>query len=397
MRCSLFFQLFVCFSHLRGTLMWLNMTDGHNCRLECLNDYLYTIRCELNMTSEPRPHDALYWLEFHDELETFECALTSQTYSWLCVLNLYTRVEHTFMDTDFFQISLNYSFHGNNGSTVLKKVYMPVKNIQPVPPSKLMLLWKPDEAVFHWLSGYIENVMLVPFLQYQLSIHRTNKVLDVHSFQTNVSVPMSTFEPDTNYTAHLRSAPYGTSYKGVWSHWGPAIYWRTGRTKKVKLDTAATGPEADTLDMSFARVWLALFLLPLILFCYFSYTRWKRYVLNPGPAPHIGDFKCLGMLPENVGELLQKEESLQIDHLTEEPNPTQYKNMSNVNDSSGHTPITGSPRSPSTLQCSVDSKVSMSSWMQVLMSAENGSVTYSDDYCTLSHALSEHAVNTHKH
>lgn len=107
--------------------------------------------------------------------------------------------------------------------------------------------------------------------------------------------------------------------------------------------------------------------------------------------------QCLGMLPENVGELLQKEESLQIDHLTEEPNPTQYKNMSNVNDSSGHTHITGSPRSPSTPQFSVDSKVSMSSWMQVLMSAENGSVTYSDDYCTLSHALSEHAVNTHKH
>lgn len=99
------------------------------------------------------------------------------------------------------------------------------------------------------------------------------QVLDVHSFQTNVSVPMSTFEPDTNYTAHLRSAPYGTSYKGVWSHWGPAIYWRTRRTKskylsplvvshdlnpstnwligflglflwcaEVKLDTAATGP-----------------------------------------------------------------------------------------------------------------------------------------------------------
>ncbi|KAF4087573.1 hypothetical protein AMELA_G00072000 [Ameiurus melas] len=371
MGCIIFFQLFVCFSHLWGMLMWLNMTDGHNYSLECLNDYLYTIRCELNMNSEPRPRDALYWLEFHDEPETFECALTSQTYSWLCVLNRSTRVEHTFMDTDFFQISLNYSLHGNNGSTVLNKGYMPVKNIQPVPPSKLMLLWKPDQAVFHWLSGYNENVMLVPYLQYQLSIHWTDKVLDIRSFQTNVSVPMSTFEPDTNYTAHLRSAPYGTSYKGVWSHWGPAIYWTTNK--------------ADTLDMSFPRVWLALFLLPLILCCYFSYTRWKSYVLNPGPAPHIGDFKCLGMLPGNVDELFRKEESLQIDSLTEEPNPTQYKTMSDVNDGS-----------TINLQSSMDSKVSMSSWMQVLMSAENRSVTYSDDYCTLSHALSEHAVNTHK-
>ncbi|KAB5586628.1 hypothetical protein PHYPO_G00003880 [Pangasianodon hypophthalmus] len=371
MRFVVFFQLFVCFSHL-----WRipNVIHGRNYSLECLNDYLFTIRCELNMTSEPCPHNALYWLEFYDEREPFECVLTSQTYPWVCVLNLSTRVVDPFMDTDIFQISLNYSFHGNNGSEILDTGYKPVNYIQPVPPSNLTLLWKPDKAVFHWLSGYKEGIMLIPKLQYQLSIHRNGKVLNVRSTQTNVSVPTSTFAPNTNYTAHVRSVPGQVHYKGVWSHWGPAIYWTTGPTNKT-----------DTPDMSLATVWLALFLLPLILLCYFSYTRWKRCVLNPSPAPHIGDFKCSAMAPENVGELLWKEESLQIDSLTEEPNSALFEKMSNIYNSSGNTSIAGSPRSPSMFQSSVDSKISMNSWAQTLLSTEKGSVTYSDDYCTLSH------------
>lgn len=84
------------------------------------------------------------------------------------------------------------------------------------------------------------------------------------------------------------------------------------------------------------------------------------------------------MLSAHVSELLQREESLQIDNLTEEVdsapqmNPNQYENSSNVN-----------------------VKVSMSSWMQALMSAEKGSVMYSDDYCTFSHTISGQAVKTH--
>lgn len=87
------------------------------------------------------------------------------------------------------------------------------------------------------------------------------------------------------------------------------------------------------------------------------------------------------MLPE-IGELLQREESLQIYSLTEDVD-------------SGHTSVADSPTSPSMLQSAVGSKDSTGSWVQVLMSAEKASVTNSDEYCTLSHTLREHAVNTH--
>ncbi|XP_058262242.1 interleukin-4 receptor subunit alpha isoform X2 [Hemibagrus wyckioides] len=374
MRFSLFSQLVVWFSQTWGILMCLNIESAHIHSCQCLNDYLFTIRCELNMTSETRPHDALYWLEFYDEREPFVCVLTSQTDPWVCVMNLSTRVEGTFTDTNLFQISFNYSLHGNNNSFVLKNFYKPVDFIQPVPPSNLTLLWKPDEAVFHWLSGYDESIMLVSKLRYQLSIQRKGGVFEVESFETNMSVPVSTFAAYTDYTAHVRSVPHQIHYRGVWSHWGPAISW-------------TTGPINETV--SSATVWMALFVLPVILLFYFSYTRCKRCVLNPSPAPHIGDFKCSIMLPEKVGDLLQREESLQIDNLIEEPNPAQLEKTNDVNDGSNHASFTGSPRSPSMLQSSVDSKVSMGSWTQTWMSAEKGSVTYSDEYCTLSYPISE--------
>ncbi|GAA6087455.1 uncharacterized protein LOC113652114 isoform X1 [Tachysurus ichikawai] len=370
MRFSHFSQLFVCFSHPMGILMCLNP----NRSWKCLNDYLYTIRCELNMPSDTQPHDALYWLEFYDEREPFECVLMSHTSPWVCVMNLSKRVEETFMDTDFFQISLNYSFHGKNDSVVLETGYKPVRYIQPVPPSHLMLLWKPDEAVFHWLSGYDDDIMLVPQLQYQLSIQGNGKVLDIHSSLNNLSVPMSTFAPNANYTAHVRSEPHQIHYKGVWSHWGSTVYWTTGSTS------------TDDPVTSLAPVWMALFALPIVLLFYISYTRCKGCLLTSSPAPHIGDIKCSVMLPENLGDLLQREESLQIDRLIEEPNPTWFE----ANDGSSQTSFASSPTSPS-----------MGSWAQAWMSVEQGStVMYSDEYCTLSHTPSEHGGNanvTHAH
>lgn len=124
-----------------------------------------------------------------------------------------------------------------------------------------------------------------------------------------------------------------------------------------------------------------------------------RYELD-SHAIHDDDLccQCLAMLPENVSELLKREESLQIDILTEvdsapQMKPTQYISTSSTNDD---TSFAGSLRCSSMLQSSVGSKISMNSWMQALMSAEKGSVMYSDDYCTLSHAIIEHAVKTHK-
>ncbi|XP_047667405.1 uncharacterized protein LOC113652114 isoform X2 [Tachysurus fulvidraco] len=364
-------------SHWGPTVSWTTGSTSNPIRSwKCLNDYLYTIRCELNMTSETLPHDALYWLEFRDEREPFECVLMLHTSPWVCVMNLSTRITEPFMDLDSFQISLIYSFHGKNDSVLLATDYRPVYYIQPVPPSHLMLLWKQDEAVFHWLSGYDDKIMLVPYLRYQLSIQGNGKVLDIHSSLNNLSVPMSAFAPNTNYTALVRSEPNQIDYKGVWSHWGPTVSWTTGSTSNDPLT-------------SLAPVLMTLFALPIVLLFYFSYTKCKESLLTSSPAPHIGDFKCSVMLPTNVGDLLQREESLQIDTLIEEPNPTWLEKMKEADDGSSQTSSTITPTSP----C-------MGSWAQAWTSVEQGSVMYSDEYCTLSHTPSEHGGNdnvTHAH
>lgn len=66
------------------------------------------------------------------------------------------------------------------------------------------------------------------------------QVMDIHSTLTNVSVPMSVFVPNANYEAHVRSKPQA-DYKGVWSHWGPAIHWTTG-SANVKKSTGLGEP-----------------------------------------------------------------------------------------------------------------------------------------------------------
>lgn len=96
--------------------------------------------------------------------EPFECVLMSQTYPWVCVLNLSTRVEDPFMDVDRFQISFNYSFHDNNGSAVLNTNYMPVQ-------------YSKKHAHAHTHTNILCVYGFIPYdvciLQFSLSLHRT--------------------------------------------------------------------------------------------------------------------------------------------------------------------------------------------------------------------------------
>ncbi|KAL7886809.1 hypothetical protein AOLI_G00045300 [Acnodon oligacanthus] len=99
-----------------------------NYSLECLNDYLFTITCVLTVSSDLLPHGATSWLEFYDYREPYRCVLTAQAHSWVCELDLTLLVDYTFTDADFFQISLNSSYHGNSSSAVLEEIYKPVKH-----------------------------------------------------------------------------------------------------------------------------------------------------------------------------------------------------------------------------------------------------------------------------
>ncbi|XP_036447183.1 interleukin-21 receptor isoform X2 [Colossoma macropomum] len=381
---------FVRFSHLWGNLMPL----GGNYSLECLNDYLFTITCVLNVSSDLLPHGATSWLEFNDNYrEPYQCVLKTQAHSWVCELDLTLLVEYTFTDTDFFQISLNSSYHGNSSSAVLEEIYKPVKHIRPVPPSNLSLLWKTDRVVFHWLSGYQENASLIQNLQYELSIHANGQVVHVHPVDTHVVVEMSSFLSHTSYMACVRSAPNQMHYRGVWSHWGPAVHWTTRAVSK-----------GETLDSSFSRIWFAVFcLLPVLflLLSYIPYYRWKKHVLIPSPTPYIRDFKRCAMLPGIANELLQEEESLKIDSMIEDsdstpsPSPVHYEKMRSVHDQSEHPFITSAAPfvSPSMLLSPAGTEISFSSWLEDFAAAETGSVTCSEDYCTLSHTHTEQATN----
>ncbi|KAL7886811.1 hypothetical protein AOLI_G00045320 [Acnodon oligacanthus] len=370
----------------------MSLEGLQNYSLECLNDYLFTITCVLTVSSDLLPHGATSWLEFYDYREPYRCVLTAQAHSWVCELDLTLLVDYTFTDADFFQISLNSSYHGNSSSAVLEEIYKPVKHIRPVPPSNLSYLGKTDHVVFHWLSGYQENTSLVQNLQYELSIHGDGKVIDVHPVDTHVVVEMSNFVPHRSYMARVRSVPNQIHYRGVWSHWGTAVHWTTGDNSK-----------GETPDSSFSSIWFALFcLLPvlLLLLSYIPYYRWKKQVLIPSPTPYIRDFKRCEVLPGMVGELLQGEKSLKIDSMIEEsdsipsPSPVHYEKMRSVPDQSEQPFITSAApfASPSMILSPAGTEISFSSWLEDFAATDTGSVTYSEDYCTLSHANTEQAT-----
>ncbi|XP_007232999.3 interleukin-4 receptor subunit alpha [Astyanax mexicanus] len=383
------FLAFVCFSHVCGNLMSL----GGNYSLQCLNDYLFTISCELNVSSDLLEHGATSWLEFYDLRDPFRCMLRARARSQVCELDLSVlMIEDTFTDTDFFQISLNSSYHGNSSSAVLDTDYRPFKHIRPVTPSNLTLLWKEDGAVFHWLSGYEKNTSFVQSLQYQFNIQNNNRVHNVHPVQTRVVVAVSEFLPHTEYMARVRSQPKQPHYEGVWSHWGPAIHWTTGAIHK-----------GDTQDTTFPGIWFALFcLLPLLvlLLSYLPYSRWKKRLLIPSPAPYIRDLKSCAVLPGIVAELLQREESLKIESMIEYSDhaspcsPAGYEKMKSVGDCSEPTFITpsGPPASHIMLYSPAGAELGSGSWLKDFTTVERGSVTCSEDYCTLSPTDTENST-----
>ncbi len=88
------------------------------------------------------------------------------------------------------------------------------------------------------------------------------------------------------------------------------------------------------------------------------------------------------MLSGKMRDILQGEESLQIDILTESrdtpPQPTSfdYKNVREIDEH----------ESPSMPQSPVSSEVDSGCWIRDFVSTERGSITCSEDYCTLSNS-----------
>ncbi|XP_066538412.1 interleukin-21 receptor [Hoplias malabaricus] len=371
------------------------MHPGGTYHLECLNDYLFTITCVLNASTDLQAHGATSWLEFHQLSEHYRCELKEEGHWRVCELDLSGQTEGSFTDVDIFTISLNSSYHGNNSSAILNPKYRPKANIRPLPPSNLSLLWETDRAVFNWLSGYQRNSLFVRNLQYQLSIHGNNQILDLHSTNRCVVVDVSSFAPETTYMVRVRSEPNQVYYKGVWSQWGPAIRWTTDGSK-IR--------EKVTRDSSISSFWFACFcLLPVLglLLSYIPYHRWKKQVLSSSPTPYIRDFKRCALLSEIESELLKGEESLKIDSMFEDTDsapslsPPENK-RSNVYEQFAPAFIPSSPTSTSSnvLLSPAECHLSMtSSWLNNSSAVEFGSVSCSDDYCFIAHTHPEQASN----
>ncbi|XP_043082265.1 interleukin-4 receptor subunit alpha isoform X2 [Puntigrus tetrazona] len=306
----------------------------------------------------------------HNHTECHDCVLKMGEQSFTCELDLSPHV--IFSDVDSYRISLHSGYHGNNFSVVLDADFMPIKHIRPVPPSNLSLLWENDRALFQWHSGYDDYILLIPHLQYQLGIYSQHKLYEVETVEQQVYVDEFRFEPHTNYVIRVRSRPDQEDYKGVWSPWAPALHWRS-------LDI-----HNETPGRSFHIAWyLLLSPLLLVLLSCIPFARWRKNDYIPSPAPYFRDWdvdvQLRSKLSGNLRDIMQGEESLQIDMLTEStdtpPQPTSL-----------YCGSLGEMESPRTPQSPVGSEVDSGCWIRDFVTTERGSITCSEDYCTLSSA-----------
>ncbi|XP_059391273.1 interleukin-9 receptor-like isoform X2 [Carassius carassius] len=369
MHCSPFILTLVCFSDILVNYI----TWGDQYSLECLSNYLSNITCSLNISAESRGNKSSYWLQFSTFDGHYDCTLKMGEQSLLCEMDLSPYV--VFNDVESYRITLHSGYHGNNFSIELDAGFMPRKHIRPVPPSDLSLLWEKDGALFQWQSGYNADSSSIPDLQYQLSIYSQHKLYEVEAVEQKVYVEESRFEPHTNYTVHVRSRPDQVYYKGVWSLWAPALHWRSGDIYK------------ETPGGSFPVAWYLLLVpLPLILLFCIPYSRWRKNGYIPSPAPYFRDWdvdvQIRSMRSGKMRDVMQGEESLQIDILTEstdtplQPTTVDYEDMGEIDEH----------ESPSMPQSPVGSEVDSGCWIRDFATTGRGSITYSEDYCKLSNS-----------
>ncbi|XP_055038972.2 interleukin-4 receptor subunit alpha isoform X1 [Misgurnus anguillicaudatus] len=365
----------LCFSVILGT-----SGDGYN--LECFNDYKSTISCSLNVSAVSTDNTSAYWLQFSSFDEYYNCTLTRREASLVCILDLGPEV--MFTDTDSYSISLHSGCHGNSCSVALNGDYVPKKHVRPLEPHNLSLLWNKTGAVFQWQMELYTGSLIIKYLQYQLNIYsKDSEPYNVEVSDQNVSVETSRFKPHTNYTARVRSRPYPDYYNGVWSHWSTSLHWNSGNIHE-------SSPEG-----SFHAI---MYLLPIslaLLFC-FSYSRCRKQEYIPSPAPYLRawnvDAQIQTLQSQKVSDIMHGEEALQMDILIENkdtppPLTTLEYEMMEMTDGQRST-----PKSPSMLHSPEGSEVDSGCWIRDAMATQRGSITCSEDYCTLSQSQNTYGV-----
>ncbi|XP_067290726.1 interleukin-4 receptor subunit alpha [Pseudorasbora parva] len=366
MHRSSFILTSICFSD----ILAIFITFGDQYSLVCHNNYISNITCSLNISAESQGNASSYWVHFSSYNEEHDCTLTRRQQSLLCELDL---SHEGFTDTDHYTFSLRSGNHGNNFSIIGDGAFTPKDHIRPVPPSDLSLLREHDSVVFQWQSGYDPDNSLISHLQYQLSVYSEHKLYEVESADLKVYVEESRFEPHTNYTVRVRSRPDQTDYDGVWSLWAPVLNWRSGYIHKETPETSYH------IAWYFLPLPFLLVLLPCI-----PYARWRKDDYIPSPAPYFRDWdidaQICSMLSGKTGDVMQGEESLQIDILTESTDTPPHLTMGTDNQDDP------TPQSPCMPQSPVGSEVDSGCWIRDFVATERGSITCSEDYCMLSNS-----------
>ncbi|XP_030611143.1 interleukin-21 receptor [Archocentrus centrarchus] len=316
-----------------ANIIWLHGTPvtGADYNVHCVNDYLFTVNCSLRIAPSENTSNSnsSYWLSFTETVEEtqYKCMLTRTKEDYFCTFKTSDGIsEHNhvdiFGDLDGYKISLCHD--GNEECEtceVLHEEYQPVNHIKPVAPCCLSVSHNSSQHHFTWKSIY-ENYSTVTDLpnnlQYQVRYYKREehevKLHDIYTESTSYSVDDQNFVPDTEYGARVRCTPTQASYKGEWSDWSIEAHWRT----KPAMNGFSTHMSKKVLIPICGLVAIVL------LVCYAPIKKWKQNVFIPTPAPYFhtlysdcqGDFKSWVVTHENTADMLEKEETLQIDILT---------------------------------------------------------------------------------
>ncbi|MEQ2240546.1 hypothetical protein ILYODFUR_016160 [Ilyodon furcidens] len=310
---------------------WLQGDPAADYNLECVNDYLFTINCSLNVNTSVS--NKTFWLAITDTMDRreYKCLLTNTTAVFFCSIDRSLMPDddytETFTDLDEYDISLCQS-QDNKAETceLLEEEYMPALHIKPNAPCCLTVSHNSSRHHFTWKSTYEKHsseTYLAENLMYQLQIYQTG---GKHRLRTNIinrnsrmhSVEDENFDPDTEYAAKVRSSPNMGHYKGQWSDWSSEVLWRT----EAAADAVPVNGFIYNLPMVFVILCAVMVLL---LVCYGSARKWEHSTFIPTPAPYFhtlykdcqGDFKSWVVMQENPAEVLKAEEALHIDTLIE--------------------------------------------------------------------------------
>ncbi|XP_024862185.1 interleukin-21 receptor isoform X1 [Kryptolebias marmoratus] len=313
---------------------------GEDLNLQCVNDYLYTINCTLDIAP---PEDASvssrsYWLTITDLYENsmYLCPLENTTEGYFCSVNKLDETPDvdTFTDVDAYSIALCQDEDGGSESCEgLEDEYEPVSHIKPNAPCCLAVGQNSSRLLFTWRSSYEDYssfTELMKDLQYQLLIYETD---DTHKAGTYVNTDDTLYSvdrrflPDEEYAARVRSSPNMVHYQGQWSDWSSEVLWRTDPA--VEDDGHIPYEDADKPALMFAVPMViggVCVVVVIILVLYYGPIKmWRQSTFIPTPAPYFhslyrdyqGDFKSWVVTQDNTVDALKAEETLKIDILVQ--------------------------------------------------------------------------------